>query len=602
MIKILSKDTIQKIAAGEVVERPASIIKELVENSIDAKATDITVEIKNGGKSYIRISDNGIGIDSNEIELAFTRHATSKIYEFQDLYKIYSMGFRGEALSSIIAVAKTKAKTKTQNSKTGIEIVYENNEIISKTKLGMNRGTTIEVFDLFKYIPARLKFLNSDIVESNKITQLMYIFAIGHPKISFTYIKDNKELFKTSSNNKDLNSQILFGKEFIKNNINISAESNHYKINGMISNNNYYKGNRSMQFIYVNNRYIEHNELTKTIEKAYNNLIPQGRFPIYEIHINVDSSLIDINIHPNKQKIKFSYEEELNSLIYDTIIKNLHENKNAKIIEFNKKEEKYPNFYELNTGESYKKVLDTYKNLNSNNYIIKEVNTNYKEDTKIINDNIHLNNYTINNSNYNLELNKNEIKTENKNLFENSIYKGTILNKYLLYQNNSNEYLILVNISRANERILYDKLKQKKDISSQKLVEPILLNLTSKEIEIFQQNKSHFINLGYDIDQIDINTLIIREIPYFTNEPFNINQIKFILDNINNIDLNQKNDYILKQILQISSHKNKKLNDYEQKYLIKELLGSTNYNTSPHGKNIIYFIKYKDFIKLLKLD
>lgn len=611
MIKVLSNDTIQKIAAGEVVERPASIIKELVENSIDANAENIMVEIKNGGKSYIKVSDDGDGIAREDVELAFERHATSKIDEFDDLYSIYSMGFRGEALASIVSVSKVTMKTKTSDETVGTKVDYDNNTLIDKKSIGMNRGTSIEVFDLFKYIPVRQKFLNSDIIESNKITEMMYIFAIGNPEISFNYIKDNREVFRTNSKlTRLLNYETLFGKDFIKNHIDILTSSDHYTIEGTISNNKYYKGNRSMQFLFVNNRYIENENIRQEIEKAYQNMIPQGRFPVYELKIKVNPSLIDINIHPNKQKIKFSYLDELLDLIKETFTKALYDNEQSKEIDIKDEKNKFVNFQDINEGDGYKKILDAYKlpmdyNIDYSSYKddgLIDFNE-IEEDYYIIKDNI------INVENK--EFDKNPAGFSKPEEIEEDIqlnigidsldFKSTLLNRYLVFEDNVNSKLLLIDINRANQRIIYDKELQNNEIKTQSLLTPMIIELNSKEIEIFNSNKMLFEDMGFEINQFDDKSIAIRSVPYYFDEPSNLDQINSILDDIEN-EKKDKKEYLLKRSLQIANNKSRKFNELQAKSLINELNDTTNPNTSPFGKAIKFEINFDNFIKLLRLN
>lgn len=613
MIRVLSDDTIQKIAAGEVVERPASIVKELVENSIDAGSTKIIVEIREGGKSYIKVSDNGHGIEKDDIELAFTRHATSKIESFDDLYKIYSMGFRGEALASIVSVSKIIMRTKTDKDIVGTIVEYDNNKLISSKSIGMNTGTIIEVFDLFKYIPARKKFLSTDITESNKITNLMYSFAIGHPEISFTYIKDNREVFNTIiSDDKNINYEILFGKDFVKNLINVKFNSKNYSIEGAISNNKYYKGNRSMQFIYVNGRYIENDQIVEAIESAYINLIPSGRFPLYELKISVNPDLIDINIHPNKQKIKFSFSEELINLLKDNISQLLYKNEETKNISLKEENQKIK-FHQLNEGDGYKKILDIYKEpviFNKSNLL--ENKDNIEEDR--IEKSFYLNNPIINFNTLDKEekyidekiddINENVIsvnETQQINFIENNLeFKSIIFNKYILFEDIENNKLIFIDIIRANQRILYDREINNKKIVSQDLIEPYTINLTNKELDLFDQNKEYFNNMGYEIDIFSSNAIIIRAIPYFIDKPTNKEDFLMLLDEVSSDKILDKNDYLLKKSLSISINKKTNLSEEEANSLYKELIKSSNKNTSPHGKSIIFEISNDTLIRMLK--
>ncbi|MGX7071833.1 DNA mismatch repair endonuclease MutL [Helcococcus kunzii] len=629
MIKVLSEDTIQKIAAGEVVERPASVVKELVENSIDAGSTNIVVEINNGGKSYIKVSDNGHGIDKEDIELAFKRHATSKIESFEDLYKIYSMGFRGEALASIVSVSRLTMRTKTEKDVVGTMVKYDNNKLISTESVGMNTGTIIEIFDIFNYLPARKKFLASDITESNKITNLMYSFAIGHPEISFTYIKDNREMFRTiAEDSKKSNYETLFGRDFVKNSIELDIKSDNYKIDGTISNNKFYKGNRSMQFIYVNGRYIENEQIVEAIENAYNNLIPAGRFPLFDIKIEVSPDLIDINIHPNKQKIKFSFSEQLFDLLNKKITELLYLSDENKNISLKEKDNKV-RFYELNHGDGYKNILDIFKNdsqpKTDDSKVVDKDNTtsdatnspiiDFREiDDKLSGEKINCvknenKPYIVNDTTYDFEnlkqeevsdLNEKNDKEQIKFIDEKLIFKTILFNKYILFENNSEKKLVFVDIVRANERILFDREMKKENIVSQKLLEPIIINLTKKELDIFEQNKESFESIGYEIDLFSNNAIIIRQVPYFLDKPGDKTYFLELFDEISNKNSDKTKEYLLRKTLSLSINKNTNLSEIESETLYKELLKTTNPNTSPHGNPIIFNIDYDVFMRLLK--
>ncbi|MFM1515702.1 DNA mismatch repair endonuclease MutL [Helcococcus ovis] len=607
MIKILSEDTIQKIAAGEVIERPASIIKELVENSIDAKSTNIIVEVKNGGKTYIKVSDNGSGIHHDEIETAFLRHATSKINNFIDLYNILSMGFRGEALASIISVSKLIIKSKTSNEDLGTKLIYDDNKLIEKKKVGMNTGTIIEVFDLFKYIPVRQKFLSSDITETNKITHLMYSFAIGNPNISFTYIRDNKEVFKTlNTQNEKVNLQILFGDDFINNSIKLNVKSENYKVDAIFSNNKYYKGNRSMQYIYVNGRYIVNDSITNAVETCYFNLIPNGRFPLFKLDIKVDPKFIDINIHPNKQKIKFTFGDELIDLLKKNITEALYESDKPKIIDINNNEcDETINFHKLNQGDGYKKILDLYKSEKNNDNSQKTFSQNSKdifkenEKTYVFTD-ISYNNDNLleNHIEKTEEIDSTEVIQTKINL-DNIEFNTTLFNKFLIFDKLADNSIIIIDIDYANQRIIYDREIKNNNKLSQTLLEPIVINLTKKEIDTFEFNINRLKKLGYDIDLFSDSSVIIRSIPYYLDIPSTRSDFMNILDTTNNFD-DKKENYILKKAISLAAYKSKNITKLEANMMYKELLNTTNPNTSPSGKVIIYELDYDTFMRILK--
>lgn len=612
MINLLSNDTIQKIAAGEVIERPASIVKELVENSIDAGAKNISVEIIDGGKSYIRVSDDGHGIKADDIELAFTRHATSKIKEFDDLYSSFSMGFRGEALASIIAVSKVTVKTKNVDEDLASHVEFDNNKIVENKSIAMNTGTSIEVFDLFKYIPVRQKFLSSDLSEANKITQLMYIFAIGNPHISFSYIRNNREVFKTSSKStRNINYETMFGKDFIENSIDLNFESNHYKVKALVSNNKIYKGNRSMQFVYVNGRYIENKDIAGSIERAYSNLIPSGRFPLYDIKIEVDPSLIDVNIHPNKQRIKFSYLDELTDILYKKIYDGLMEANLPKTIKKVEKEDSLISFYDLNQGDGYKQVLDAYKqpadvkdHQPKQSQALENFFEEESEEAVEFEDLDHIT-WPNNVSEYeNFEVYNKETDTSKEDNIQTSFdleiedIRAIIFNRYILIEDFENKNLKIVDINRAKQKLIYEATINNEENISQDLLKPIIVNLSNSELNIFEENKDLFNDLGYDIDLFDESSIAIRSIPYYFDQPSNIENFRSLLDDISSYEKDKK-DKVLRSSIAMASSGTNNLSIGQAKVLIKELSKLDNPYTTENGQSIIYNLSRDEFINIL---
>lgn len=319
-INVLDDITINKIAAGEVIERPASIIKELVENSIDAGSKFISVEIKNGGKDLIKIIDDGCGIDASDIEKAFMRHATSKINRAEDLYSLNSLGFRGEALASICAVSKLEMISKTENSLTGTKIQLNGGKLVNKEEIAANKGTQISVLSLFYNTPARKNFLRSNQSEALAITNLMNKLAIGNPDIRFKYINNSKTIFETMGDGLLFNTiRKIYGKDISDNLIELDYESKYFKIQGYTANNNIYRSNRKFQHIFINGRYVKSSNIMNVINESYKAIIPINKFPVYFINMYMDPGTIDVNIHPNKLEIKFNKEEELLSELSDYI-------------------------------------------------------------------------------------------------------------------------------------------------------------------------------------------------------------------------------------------------------------------------------------------
>lgn len=326
-INILDDLTINKIAAGEVIERPSSIVKELVENSLDAGATNILIEIENAGKDLIKIIDNGSGIDADDINKAFLRHATSKIKRAEDLNNLHSLGFRGEALASIAAVAKVEMLTKTSDALIGTRAVLSGGQLESKTPVSANRGTQLLVRDLFYNTPARRKFLKSNHAEIVNITDLVNKLAIGNPGVSIKYINNGKLVFETIGDFNLYNTiRMIYGKDTSDNLIKIDYDSSYYKISGYIANNNVYRSNRNNQLIFINGRYVKSPNIMDTINSAYKDIIPINKYPVYFINLEFDPARIDVNIHPSKLEVKFDNEgpilENLGDYIRGSLLKN----------------------------------------------------------------------------------------------------------------------------------------------------------------------------------------------------------------------------------------------------------------------------------------
>ena len=319
-IAVLDQNTIDKIAAGEVVERPSSVVKELVENAIDAGATAVTVEITDGGKKLIRITDNGSGMEAEQIPLAFLRHATSKIEKVEDLEHIASLGFRGEALSSIAAVSQVELITKTPSSVSGSRYVIEGGQEHSLEELGAPEGTTFLVRNLFYNTPARSKFLKSDTTEANYIHTLMEQLALSHPEISFKYIQ-NKQVKLHTSGNYSVKDVIysVYGREIARALLEVSQENSFMKIEGFVGKPEIARGNRSFENYYINGRYVKNNIITKAIENAYRGFLMQHKFPFVSLRMEMEGNDLDVNVHPAKREVRFAREQEVYDAVYDTV-------------------------------------------------------------------------------------------------------------------------------------------------------------------------------------------------------------------------------------------------------------------------------------------
>lgn len=584
----LDKDTVEKIAAGEVIESPLSIIKELVENSIDAGSRNITVEIKNGGKSYIRVTDDGVGIAREDIDLAFQKHATSKISKFDDLYTIASLGFRGEALPSIASVSKVVAISKTEDSEIGTKLDLTTKEN-KKSSIATNKGTSIIVEDLFYNMPARRKFLKSDMAEANKISKLMYAFAIGYKNISFKYIKDDRIQFQSNPNlNLKLKISDLLDNLLEENLIELHAKNSSYKITGQIGLPNYYRGNRSMQYIFVNDRLVEDEEITKIIEDQYQGLIPQGRFPAFFIFIYTDPKNIDVNIHPNKKLVKYSYEDELLELIIDNV-KNLLKAK-QEIQSINIKENKKDEFLDFT---DYKAILDKYSPTNT---LVREDEEAYHNEIEAKNSN-----FFDSNKEFDFKFLKEDEKVNEDSFVEDieiPTYKTSIFRRYSIFEDQDRVFIL--DHRKAQEKIkMSEFLKDFKanKVASQLLLEPIRMHLNKIDVERFETKHSLFQRLGFDVELISENSILIREIPMIFNQPENDKFFYEILDLDNNISDELITSRLRKLVKSLSFRKGYTINKNEAIELYKNLMKEENPYNTYDGNATIISLEDKDLEK-----
>lgn len=630
MIKLLDDNTIQKIAAGEVIERPSSIVKELLENSIDAKADIIQIEIEDGGKSLISISDNGIGIPSDQIETAFMRHATSKIQDFDDLYRSYTMGFRGEALASIIAVAKVDMKSKSEDEELGVHIQYENSKLVKKSNLAMNTGTIISVKDLFKNIPVRHRFLKSNTTEANHITDLVGKLTLANPNVSLKYIKDKTILFNINSEDNHIEKiRKIFGNDLAKSLIKSEFQTDNFKVMAYISNNTYYRGNRALEYTYVNGRYIESKEISRIIESAYTHIIPNGKYPAYQLYIETEASNLDVNIHPNKTKIHLEHMEELTQALKYNLsialspeklrqVEIESENKETKSL-FENLNEKYSDLVHKYNDEDSKVTFDkskienlTFDSISKNNLTTEEILLDENEEDI----NIEFNSLKDKNSyeyeiiseeisdGYNTEVDEykndfidEEVTTKEKieNL-EDYKYKTFILNTYIVFENLKEENIILLDQHASHERINYERLLDLYNNDNnyrQSLLDGIDINLLADEMTILNENISLFEKFGFTIEIISSNTISLIEVPAI----YDINYKQLFLDLINGLKAYDTFDskYLLDKLIQKACKSSikayDKISEVEAYNLIKDLSQCNYPLTCPHGRPTFLKIK-----------
>jgi len=606
-IKLLDDKTINKIAAGEVIDRPSSVVKELVENSIDAKSTDITIEIVDGGKKYIRVTDNGIGIEKNEVDKAFLRHSTSKISKVEDLQTITTLGFRGEALASIASVSKLELITKVKEHISGTQVIIDDGESINKKDIGCPNGTTIIIRNLFYNVPVRQKFLKSDTVETSHISDIVYKLALGNPFISFKYIKDGSVIIRTPGKGDVISTAYsLFGKEFINSMFNVNYIGKNIKVEGLTCKPSYTRGNRSHQYIYVNNRYVKSSEISKSVENAYKSLIPINRFPIFILFISIEPNIIDVNVHPTKTEIRFENQEIINSLIYNIINEILHVNDLIPEIKMSSNkdvsESKQSSFLDKPTNSDGENDLYTSKEkkhvgeLSYDNLAVNFIknNENYKKSGEINNivtdDNVRI-------IEYNPVSTDDIIKEENVSEPYDKIPEmnviGRLFDTYIIAENKSLNEFYLIDQHAAHERIMYEKLKaqfESESVYTQELLYSDIINLTNREAQLVKDNIDIFKNIGFDIEEFGNNSVIVRGVPVLFGLPDSKHLLLDILDNLKS-DVKSSYNVRLEKIMKMACTSAIKAGDnlkaIEISNLIKELRNTQEPFTCPHGRPII---------------
>lgn len=618
-IKLLDDRTIQKIAAGEVIEKPASIVKELIENSLDANSMSIVVEIKNGGKSYIRITDDGDGITDEDILLAFERHSTSKLREVDDLYNLSTLGFRGEALSSIAAVSKVEVLTKTKDSMAGINALVEDGEIKSMDKVGTPKGTTMIIKDLFYNLPVRKNFLKSDLTESNKISDMVNKLAIGNYNTSFKLIKDNKIALKTNGGS-DIKENIysVLGKDITKGLNPINYSLGNIEIKGLISNNTLYRSNRSHQYLYINGRYIVNYALTNVIEQFYKTLIPVNRYPVFIIYINMDPNEIDVNIHPTKQEVKFTGKTDIYGLLGKIVKDGIY--KAVNVPKFKVGEEKKPkdNLKELykisdkmpEITSDFKKSDIIYKDYSDIDLISESSDSVLDTDEKkeIWYDKISFNDDLSPDSFEPFDMFNDPIENIEKNSeYEDELgnlkYLAGVFNTYVIAENRQLNKIYFIDQHAAHERIMYEKFKNEYEtetIHTQQLIAPEVIDLTNSEFNNFIENKEVFLALGFDVEEFGINSVAVRGVPFLFGKPSVKTLFMDLLDNIEN-DIKSNYDTKLDKLMKLACTSaikgGDRMTELEINSLLKDLSKCENPLTCPHGRPTLIEVTKKDLEK-----
>ncbi len=640
-IRVLSQAVADKIAAGEVVERPAAVVKELVENSIDAGADEIRVEIKNGGIKYISVQDNGKGIPYDELECAFLRHATSKLSEIEDLFGISTMGFRGEALASICAVAEVSVLTRTKDAAVGAKLSVHHGEYSDKTEAAANFGTTMTVENLFANVPARMKFLKKDSTEAGYITDVIGRIALANPDIAFRYICDGKEIFSTSGDGQLKNTVLnIYGIDHAKGVYEVDYEEHGVKVYGVVGKSELARGNRTRQTLIVNGRYIKNHVVAKVVEEAYRNVLMTGKFPFFVLNIDLSPELVDVNVHPAKTEIKFANEKEVYNIVHCGV-------KNA-IYNIQRKTEEtvsIPQVTKPATGTAVcsekpktdapgKGIIREFmeRTIPSRTepvpFVFNEPKQKEPEpvsavmEEKLAENRIEIKQGSVVKSTEKVsiaETEKSEQAKAEQLTFDFAEEKeavcdtvkarivGQIFDTYLVVESGSQMFLI--DQHAAHERKRFEMLKAdylSHKASGQLLLAPIVLDVDGVELQAVKDNGELLSNMGFGIEEFGRGSVIIRETPLIGDEE----EIKNLVMEIIAILMDGRPVGILsfeERLLDMVSCKyaikaNKKLSLMEMEALVRDVddLEKQGIRTCPHGRPVKVAFTKQEIEKMFK--
>lgn len=588
MIKVLDKHVADKIAAGEVIDRPVSIIKELLENSLDAEATSIAIEIKNGGKSYIRVTDNGCGIPAEEVELAFRRHATSKITAAEDLDAIETLGFRGEALASICAVARVELITKTRDSKTGRRVVIEGSEVLENSAIGCPDGTTITVRDLFYNIPARSKFLATDSAETRRIVDMVSRIALSYGDVKISLASGNTKVFSTRGNGNILNNIMnIYGAEMGKDLLPVDKSLSGFIIKGFVSSPATSAPSRNKQIFCVNGRIISSSVLEKALDEAYKEKLFHGRFPIAFLFLAMPPEKLDVNVHPTKKEVRFDDDHEVFDFVVGAVkealtvkeaVPQIRESSLKKEVI---KEKEFPKLYEKpDQGVQYtfndvRKSKEQVEEVDIKN-ILTTIRAKSEEEPKLT------------------------LQEPLRKPFDIDILKplGSIFNTYILASDEDSFYLI--DQHAAHERVFYERLLNQynsEEKNRQTLLMPLNFNVSAQVASTEDIWLKKVSSMGYDIEFFGNNTYLIREIPAFMDLDEAENFLSDIFKELED-DPDLTNKRTLEKIITKSCKSAVKGGDLldmdEIEALMKDLKSCINPFSCPHGRpTVIRMTKYE---------
>jgi DNA mismatch repair protein MutL len=536
-IKVLATEVVSKIAAGEVIERPASVVKELVENSLDAGATQIAVEDQGGGVELIKVSDNGAGIPSSELELAFHRYATSKIGNLDDLEKISSLGFRGEALPSIAAVAEVEILTQTSSEIVGSYLHLRKGEVVNRESRARPQGTTITVRRLFRYFPARLKFLKSVNTENGHIAHLVSQYALAFPEVKFNLVLDKRQSLRTTGNG-DLREVIgeIYGSELAQRMLKVEEKDGLAKVGGLTSPPSLARSNRNYLSFFVNRRWVRSPLLTRATEEAYHGLLMDGQHPIAVINTSLPAQELDVNVHPAKAQIKFCHEQAVFSSVQKAIEEVLARTPIAS-------SKSVPFSVSLGQWQSPRMIMD-----NEPAFVVAQLPTMELPVLRVL---------------------------------------GQLANTYIIAEGPDGLYLI--DQHAAHERILYDRISAQwaqKEVEVQGLLQPITIEFSPREEETLRANKEFLAEFGFTIETFGNRSYVIRAIPALMARANIIEIISALLDNLASKDSQNPWEERIAQSLACHGaiRAGQQLSNEEMRELIKQLEQTKQPRACPHGR------------------
>ena len=622
-INVLPKEIYQLIAAGEVVERPSSVVKEMIENSLDAGAKNITLEIKNGGSTYIRITDDGCGIERDDVRKVFISHATSKISKKDDLNSIGTLGFRGEAMASISAVSKVELLTKAENEEIG---TIAGGEELEFDDAGCPNGTTIVVRDIFFNTPARMKFLKKDVTEGNQVAGIVDRMAISHPEISFRFIRDGKQVLITSGNG-DLKSTVysVLGKEMSDSLMSVDYSFNDMRITGFVSKPTASRKSRAGQYFYINNRIVKSKTAMAALEQAYKNTIMVGRFPACVLNIELNPAQVDVNVHPAKTEVRFANEKPIFDLVYYAVKTAIENDRTVKEVEFKENpiyRQESKNVYQNNDNKSFQAKFDFFKKKDEppSQQVIKtkpredfwqveapkpeykiardekpkarvDINIEYEEPEEIS---------TAKSKDAPKERDIEKVvitdEKDNENVIPNFKLIGEAFKTYLIVEIENELYFI--DKHAAHERMNFERFKAQATVETQMLLAPVVVNLTKDEFIAISENVELIKKCGFELEEFGESQIIVRAIPSLVDG----DSVKDLMLEIAQKLLEHKTDILPDKIDWIyhsaSCRGAVKAGDYtsrqEQEMFVKKLLSMPNIRFCPHGRPV--------FIKMSKYD